>query len=303
MHKIQKPEHGSSEWLRARWIDDTTGLKRISASVAAAVHGEHRYTTKAELAATLLAPEPPAPKAATEAMARGNTLEPALIAYLADALGPLGLTVAAEHDDMYVAGRLIATLDAKVMDGVQLIAPGECKTTKDIWKGSLSPTWLWQGVQQAICTGTDRVWWSILDGDLRLHTYEQIVSDAEKGAHTQACEEFLSWVDMGVFPPDASPTAADIQIVHPVADPALVVELDDEAMRHVADLRAAKAEVRRWQAEEKRAQAEVARLLGDAESATHDGRPVVTWKTQTRAEYTVAASSSRVMRLSKEGSA
>lgn len=296
---IPKPEHGSADWLRVRWVDDTTGLKRVSASNAAAVHGEHRYTTKAALAAELLAVEPPQPKQATEAMARGNTLEPALISWLGQQLADQNMTVHVADDVMYVAGRMIATLDAVVFDG-PLAAPGECKTTKDLWRGELSPTWHWQGVQQAICTDSDIVWWAILDGDLRLHLHRQDVTADDKRAHTTAVEEFLSWIDMGVFPPDASPSAADIATVYPQAEAGSSVAFSDDDMQWISELRQAKAEVKKWQAAEKAAQGEIARLLGDAETGLHNGQPVVTWKTQTRAEYTVAASTSRVMRLAKE---
>ena len=46
---IPKPTHGSQDWLNLRWANEK-GEKRITASVAAAIHGEHKYTTPADLA-------------------------------------------------------------------------------------------------------------------------------------------------------------------------------------------------------------------------------------------------------------
>jgi hypothetical protein len=42
-YKINKPTHGTEEWLAVRWRNEY-GDARISASVAAAVHDEHPYT-------------------------------------------------------------------------------------------------------------------------------------------------------------------------------------------------------------------------------------------------------------------
>ena len=52
--QIPKPQHGSQEWLLARW-KNKDGKKLISASNAAAVHGEHKYMTPGDLATELLA--------------------------------------------------------------------------------------------------------------------------------------------------------------------------------------------------------------------------------------------------------
>lgn len=298
--RIPKPPHGSAEWLRLRWVDDITGLKRISASAAAAVHDAHKFTSRAALAAMLLAPEPPQPVAPTEAMTRGNTLEPALITHLGDVIRPQGLRVEPADSHMFVAGRLIATLDCEVWEGTEFMGPGECKTTKDYWSGVLPLTWKWQGVQQAICTNSDIVWWCILDGDLRLHTHLQTVSEDDKQQHTSAVEDFLSWIDMGTFPPDASPTAADIAQAYPQASPGSSIEFTAADMEIVAQLRIAKENVKRWQAEEKDCQAHIASVLCDAETATFNGDTVLTWKTQNKAAYTVKESTSRVMRLTKE---
>lgn len=295
---IPKPEHGTDEWLALRWHDPVTGLKRISASNAAAVHGEHKYMSQAALAAMLLQPEPPTAGPMTDAQARGHTLEPALIGYLNEQVDH---DVTAEHDVMYVAGRLIATIDAKVTSGSRLLGCGEVKTTVELFDGTLPRTWHWQGVQQAICTGTDTIWWAVLDGRLRLSTLVQTVTDDDKAQHTKACEEFLSWIDMGVMPPDCAPTADDIAVIHPQHTADKAVEVDDAVLAAVRELDIARRRIKEWQAKEKTAKDAVAVALGDAEIGTHAGVPVVAWKTQTKASYTVKASTTRVMRVLEKG--
>jgi len=74
-YTIDKPKHGSQDWLNARWRNDE-GLARISASVAAAVYDKHNYTTGGDLAVELLAERAPEPKEQNAAMDRGNRLEP-----------------------------------------------------------------------------------------------------------------------------------------------------------------------------------------------------------------------------------
>jgi len=82
-YTIEKPEHGSEEWLRVRWADKQ-GNRRVSASVAAAIHGTHPYTSSAALAGELLMESPPVPKPSNKDMERGNRMEPMLIDWAGD---------------------------------------------------------------------------------------------------------------------------------------------------------------------------------------------------------------------------
>lgn len=276
---IPKPPHGSAEWLAVRWKDEL-GLARISASVAAAVHGEHRWTSAADLAAELLAPNAPEPKAANRAMERGNALEPALLAWAGDQLGANVTT----PDVLYVAGRMIATLDGIVgsVDAPALVV--EAKTSRDRWTGNLSDTWRWQGVQQAICAGVDRVMWVVLDGALDLHLYEQIVEPWETTHHSQKVEEFLAAIDMGFAPPFVSLSLAHVAQRHP--EPTEVsVELPDEAAQIITDLSNAKQTVRAAKDIEDRLKAALASLIGDAEVGRLHGDTVVTWRAQVRESF------------------
>jgi len=69
LYTRNKPEHGTAEWLEARWKNGA-GEPQITASVAAVVHGAHPYKTAADLATELLAPTPPQPQPANDAMDR-----------------------------------------------------------------------------------------------------------------------------------------------------------------------------------------------------------------------------------------
>ena len=82
---IPKPTHGSQDWLNLRWANEK-GEKRITASVAAAIHGEHKYTTPADLAVELLAATPPVPTEQNDAMRRGTILEGPLMGWAGEIL-------------------------------------------------------------------------------------------------------------------------------------------------------------------------------------------------------------------------
>jgi hypothetical protein len=146
-YTIPKPQHGSQDWLNARWQGPNG--KRVTASVAAAVHGEHRFTTPADLAAELLASAPPVPKEQNNAMRRGTAFEPVIMAMASQ---DLNVTIT-EPQDLYCfesdGARMMATMDGKDLSGQFY----EIKTSNKRWTGELPRYWYWQGVQQAICAG------------------------------------------------------------------------------------------------------------------------------------------------------
>ena len=172
---INKPPHGSQEWLNVRWRNENNQA-RISASVAAVVHGEHKYKSIADLAMELLNDNPPTPTETNEAMERGNRLEPTLVAWVGDLLKVKVETPNVMYAYETPGIRLIATLDGITPDNI----PIEVKTTRKIWTGVLNREWYWQGVHQAICVGSDSVEWGILDGNLEFHRYTQIISSEDR---------------------------------------------------------------------------------------------------------------------------
>ena len=124
---IPKPAHGSVEWLRARkWRNGET---LVAASDCAAVHGEHRFKTMAQLAVELLDSADPVPTAPNAAMERGNRLEPVLLHWVSEELGQR----VSSPDRMFGYGRLVATLDGLTAGGDIV----ECKTTVKRFDGVL----------------------------------------------------------------------------------------------------------------------------------------------------------------------
>lgn len=280
---IEKPPHGSVEWLKARKYFPDSDVTLVSASNAAAVHGMHRFVTAAELAVELMDDAEPVPSAPNEAMERGNVLEPALLEWAKDKL-PLPLY---EPDMMYGFGRMVSTLDGLCGIYGRECYPVECKTTTSRWTGTLPAYWFWQGVQQAICTRSPKVFWVILDGNLRLHMYEQIVELEDKERHIAAVNAFLAATDMGMMPEHAAPTVEDLARMHTEVSP-VPVDLPSEARELLAWYHTANSQLKIVKQELDAAKAELAALLGSAEVGMLDGEQVVTWKKSTRSSFDLA---------------
>ena len=280
-YTVDKPEHGSQEWLRVRW-KNKDGLARISASVAAAVHNEHNYMSRADLCVELLAEEAPTPKEANMAMERGNRLEPTLLKWFADLEGINVATpskmYAFETEDKAV--RLIATLDGITEQGV----PVEVKTTRKMWDGTLPRMWYWQGVQQAICTESDRVEWAIFDSSQELHRYTQHVSSDEKAVHLNACRQFLQAIDMGEIPDDIIINLKHAEQLNPDVK-TKSVELPNGSGILFQQLARIKEMIAALEKEESELKAQVGMYLGDAEEGTLEDKKVVSWKSQKRETF------------------
>jgi len=280
--RIPKPEHGSLEWLRARHKDER-GLARISASVAACVHNEHEFQSAADLAVELLAPEPTETQT-TAAMERGNRLEPVLIEWASSLMGNTLQTPSEMFCYSEAGVRLIATLDAVDEQGGVV----EVKTTRRRWNGVLPRYWYWQGVQQAICTGTDVITWVIFDSDLELHTHEQRVTSDEKRIHIEACREFLGQIDMGFIPESAEMSydnVVDLFRNRPDEDDKNFVELDADIVLLVMRLDDIKKKKQALSESEDAIKAEIGMMLGDREMGLYDGNTVVSWKHTSRKTF------------------
>jgi hypothetical protein len=213
-------------------------------------------------------------------MERGNALEPALL----DWVGTQLKTQIWTPDVLYVAGRMIATLDGVTGDVKQPDRVIEAKTTRERWTGTLPATWRWQGVQQAICAEQDRILWVILDGALDLHLYEQTVEGWEKSLHSEKVEEFLAAIDMGFAPPFVALSLSHVAGMHP--EPTEVsVELPDEAAQLLKDLVAAKQQAKAAKQTEDELKAQLGLWIGDAEVGRLHGDNVVTWRAQSRESF------------------
>ena len=277
-YTIPKPTHGSQEWLNVRWENDK-GQKRITASVAAAVHGEHKYTSMADLAVELLAQNPPEPKEQNDAMRRGTILEGPLLKWASEILG----VDIAEPSELYCyeedGVRLLSTIDGS--DGSKIY---ELKTYNKRWQGQLPRYWYWQGVQQAICCDVDAIHWIVFDSDLQLHFHTQTVTSDERQTHIDKVREFLGFIDVGMMPEGADPTYDNAIAMYPEGYENTVV-LDHSVMDSLERLALAREQKRQAEAIEDQIKGELAMQLQDCEYGSIDGTTVVSWKNSERISF------------------
>jgi hypothetical protein len=279
LYTIPKPTHGSQDWLNLRWANEK-GEKRITASVAAAIHGEHKYTTPADLAVELLAATPPVPKEQNDAMRRGTILEGPLMGWAGEILNET-ITEPAELYCFEDSGvRLMSTMDGRSLSGKFY----ELKTYNKRWTGQLSRTWYWQGVHQAICTGSNEINWIIFDSDLQLQFHTQTVTSDEKQIHIEAARKFLGFIDMGMMPDVADPTYDNAASLYPEGYGNTVV-LGHEVYASLERLAQAREQKKQAEAVEELIKGELAMLLQDAEYGAIDGVQVVSWKNSKRTSF------------------
>lgn len=278
-YRIPKPPHGSQEWLTARWRD-ADGNPVVTASMAACVHNENKWTSPADYALELMADAPPEPKEATAVMERGNKMEPILLQIASEDWGVQISSPIEMYGYKTDTVSLLATLDGILEDG----QPVEVKTTRNRWTGDLPPTWYWQGVQQAICAEADSVQWVIFDSDLTIHYHTQAVSSDEKWLHISACEKFFAEIAAGRVPFADTVTLDAVSRSHPESDGA-TVELEESMSGLIEQLREAREGKKHFTEMEESIKAKLGMALGDAEVGTINGDKVVTWKSQSRTSF------------------
>jgi hypothetical protein len=276
---IPKEPHSSQPWLNQRFWNEKLE-KRITGSQAAAIHGEHKYTTPADYAVELLADTPPVPKEQNDAMRRGTILEAPLMGWAGEILNETII----EPSELYCyeepGVRLLATMDGRSMSGKFY----ELKTYNKRWTGQLSRTWYWQGVQQAICTGSHEIHWIIFDSDLQLQFHTQTVTSDEKQLHIEAARKFLGFIDMGMMPDIADPTYDNASTLYPEGYGNTVV-LGHEVYASLERLAQAREQKKQAEAVEELIKGELAMLLQDAEYGAIDGVQVVSWKNSSRTSF------------------
>lgn len=284
-YRISKPEHGGQDWLNIRFRDEQ-GRKRISASAAAAIYGLHRFVPPDKFAAELLSDIAPTPSEPTWAMKRGNDLEPTVITWVSERLGVDFYTpeeMFAYDDDR--GARLISTIDGFFEQGdTRRIV--EIKTYNRPWdSGNFFDYWRIQGIQQAICADTPEITWGVFDGAHELHIHVQEVSDAEKEEHIEKASEWLAAIDLGMTPPGVKWSFASIQDRYPQPVSDTVVELDEQYLKVVEQLRHVKNELKSYEELEDKLKAQLCELMGEADAATINGVLVATWKGQQRTTF------------------
>lgn len=267
--------------LRHRNPDD--GYPVISASDAAAVHGEHRFKTKMQLFLEKQNPEPPVtiPNAA---MDRGNRLEPVIGKWVADLLDIDLVEPEWMYSTEHEAHPMIATIDRARLrpDGWPSLVV-EIKTYADYWHGELPRYWYWQGVQQAICTDVDSITWAIFDSTLQLHIHVQEVTRDEKLQHIGAVTEFVNWLKLGWPDPEWDKTYEEMSSLYK-GEPGTEADLTPSAWV-IDELREVQTNKKLWANREDELKAIIAEHLGNADTGLVDGQPAVTWKRQKRTSF------------------
>lgn len=278
-YKVSKPTHGSQEWLTARWQDEN-GMKRVSASNAAAIYNQHAFKTAADLATELLADNPPQPLIPTQAMERGSRIEPFIIDWVSDIEG-IKLTT---PDELFCfsegKARMVATIDAMDEQGRVF----EIKTMSRRWDGKLPYYWYWQGVQQAICVGVNKIHWRVFDSDMVIHEYTQEVTSDEMQMHISAVAEFLSSIDDGKLPDGVKLSYQNAAELYnkPIAKQVLLPEAVLEIIETLDALKVQKKKIDEIESETK---ATLGMLMRDAEEGIVNGEVVITWKQQKRTVF------------------
>lgn len=310
-YRIPKEPHGSQAWLNQRYMDGQ-GNRRISASAAGAIYGVHPFVKQDQYAAELLSGVAPTPIQPNAAMETGNRLEDTIIQWAGDRLGVKFET----PDELFCYDddngcHLISTLDGWNEEAKHIL---EVKTTSREFSGTLPDYWRIQGLQQAICSGAERVTWAVFDNTLRLTLVEQNLTDDEMAEHIDASAKWLNAIELGMDPPGVVYSYETITTRYQQTQ-SEAIEIPESAADLITRLKHVKSELASYKALEDQLKAELCDLIGPNETATINGAVVATWKgykrdwfdskrfqaenPDTYAQY-VKASSSRTLRLKGE---
>lgn len=310
---IEKPPHGSLDWLMKRHRDDA-GRCVLGASDAPALMSASPFTSRADLFHSKRTT--PTISEASAAMQVGNILESALVAELGRRLGLEMHT----PSTMYHRDRFIVTLDALgISTNGEPAVIGEVKTTRRHRISDISDVpsdYLWQCWAQM--SVLDRpVYLIVLDRDLMITHIEIPRNEEAIETLTLEAEKFCAAVDTQ----DDSMLHSLIdemnaeQIASLVKPSPSIVEIDTDQYEWVKELADARDLKRQAEQIEQAAKDHIARFMLDNEIATYNGTKVLTWKQQAGRSsldvaslrldhpdlvkaYTKQGEPSRVMRLS-----
>jgi hypothetical protein len=221
------------------------------------------------------------PTEQNDAMRRGTILEGPLMGWAGEILGDSIVEPAEMYCYEENGVRLMSTMDGRSTITGKFY---ELKTYNKRWTGQLSRTWYWQGVQQAICTGSNEIYWIIFDSDLQLQFHTQTVTSDEKQIHIEAARKFLGFIDMGMMPDVADPTYDNASTLYPEGYGNTVV-LGHEVYASLERLAQAREQKKQAEAVEELIKGELAMLLQDAEYGAIDGTQVVSWKNSKRTSF------------------
>jgi putative phage-type endonuclease len=182
----------------------------------------------------------------------------------------------------------------------------ECKTTAGImarkWDDEEVPEAALFQVQHALAvTGLERGYLAGLVGGFGGHRIEIVpVERDEELIEMLIKKEAEFWqrvVENDPPPVDGEASTTDVLCRRYKVTPDKIVELDDSVREIIAQREQAGAAEKAAKERKDQASNELRLLLGDAEVGTLAGKPIVSWKEQSRREHVVPASTSRVLRV------
>lgn len=274
MKTIQKPEHGSLQWLETRHKHD--GRTIVGASEVSAIMGVNPYKTITDLAIEKL--QPPQVRDKNDAMKRGIFLEQGLLDYASAELGCTIITPA----EMYLNDRIISTLDGVTNQASRLF---EAKTTTGWLQGDAPlPEWYWQAQAQMFCTGCTTVTFIVLDRSLRISMFDITRNDDDIAIMVQQVEAFCTAIDNESLPDDSPLTAEQVTALHPQPD-AGEIELGAAGLELLQRWQSAKEMLKHYEKEEQDLKDALANLLRNHDAGTIDGQKVVTFKSQNTTRF------------------
>jgi len=198
------------------------------------------------------------------------------------------------------------TVDGVVSEGpnapsiAELLGGFEAKTDgRFSWPDGIPIAYQCQGQWNMWVTGLPRWWFAVLHAGFRFEVYE-LEADHEDMCHIVAAARSF-WHDhvLTGVPPETDghdATLAAIAEAWPTEQTGKSVELDTTAVEAFEAWQRARGYRLHWERSEKALKAELQAAVADAETACLDGVPVLSYRSQTRQPFTVAASTFRVLR-------
>ncbi|MCK2240964.1 MULTISPECIES: lambda-exonuclease family protein [unclassified Crossiella] len=280
---------------RSAWLDERR--RGIGGSDALAVMGLHHSVSAYEVWADKLNLLPP--KAETAPMVWGRLLEPVIASYFAAArnirIRRAGLFAHPEHNWMrYTPDRL--TGDGGILE----VKTTSVFNTEDWAHGAIPEAAEAQARHGMAVLDRDHAWIIALIGGQR-PVIRRITRDRDLEANLIAIEHsFWHQHVLTRHPPHpdgSSSCAHTLYELYRDVQTGLNVELNDHDLGVLDELSALKEQAKGLRMSIAELENWIKHRLEHAETGTHRGRPVVTWRECHRAEYTVAATRYRQLRV------
>lgn len=271
---VNKPKHGSVEWLNNRWKWE--GRCVFGASDVPVLLGVSPWRTRGELYFDKLTP--PQVKEETAAMRRGNILEAPILAEAGRILGREFVT----PEFQYLKDRLMVSYDGLPegeLENPSMIVEVKTTTAHTIESGDdLPQDWRAQGWAQSEVLGGVPVIFAVLDKRQNIAVVELQDNPDARRFIVEETERFGEQVDKGEGAEEhiAELDADQVATYFKATD--REVEIDDELMRWVIELENARHNKTEAEKQEKAAKDMLAKAMLDATVAVFHGEPVLSWK-------------------------